>query len=793
MFRNQLKIAWRNLKSNKLYAIINLVGLSMGLTIVILLALYIAHERSFDAHFPKKDRIHRVILKTDGEHGGQTWANVPPNTAPTMMAEVTNVALAARLLRHGFGRPASLRIGDRNFTEDRFYWVDKELLPLFDVALVLGNAANALERPGTVILSETAAKKYFGDLNPLGSTLLLNNSQELEVTGVYRDFPGNSSLEAEIMASSNGSWFWERNTWSNASFETFCLFKENVSQEATQKQLDQMLDAHLPKEDQWYRLALQPLEKVHLHSASFANSYSSRIGDIQEVRNLGFLALLILLIACVNYMNLTTARSQKRSREVGISKTLGATTKSLVGRFYLETGLITAISIGLGLILAILLLPSFNGLTGQDLGIDLLLNGTFGLLALGIWAVTTIFSGLYPSLYLSRFLPKEILSPSTQRGKGKALIRKGLVVLQFAASTALIVGVVVIYQQARFIQNKNLGFASDNVMALSVGGLGQGNNADALVQEFKNLPEMTAVSLAQGYPGMDVSGRTLKKKDGDPEGINIQTNVADAGIVEALKLRLLAGKSLPGTKNATDSLVEVVLNKKAVDFLGLTPEEAIGKEASIGRPFTIVGVVDDFNYQSLHRPIGAYAFHNSPTEAKSFMLVRFNTMDLGHTVETFKNTFSQVAPNLDFNHSFLDQTIANLYAREKRAGNISMIFCLLAIFVAAMGLFGLAAYTAEQRKKEIGIRKVLGASVGEIGQMLSKESVQLVLFSLLIGFPLAYLFVEDWLEGFAYRIAIPWWVFPLSGAIALGIALATVGFQSLRAAWTDPVKSLRTE
>src|SRR5690606_3636882 len=333
----------------------------------------------------------------------------------------------------------------------------------------------------------------------------------------------------------------------------------------------------------------------------------------------------------------------------------------------------------------------------------------------------------------------------------------------------------------------------DNVMAISVGGLRGEENKEALVQEFKNLSEVTAVSMAQGYPGMDVSGRTIRGKETDQQGLNIQTNVADAGIVDALKLQLLAGSSLPRSKSEKDTLVEVVLNKKAIDYLGFTPEEAIGKEVYIGIPNTIVGVVDDFNYESLHQPIGAYAFHNSSSEGKSFMLVRFKSRDLVHTVATLKNTFTRVVPNLDFNYSFLDQTIARMYAREKRAGNISIVFCLLAIFVAALGLFGLAAYTAEQRRKEIGIRKVLGASVGKISQMLSKDFAQLVLVGLLIGFPLAYFSMENWLEGFAYRIDIEWWVFLLAGTIALGIALLTVSFQSIRAALTNPVKSLRTE
>ncbi len=793
MFRNYFKIAWRNLKTNSLFTGINIVGLSIGLSIVILLFLFVSHEKGFDSMYPKKDRIYRVLLQTDGDFGFETWATAPPVTASALRREVTNVETAARLYKHDFGGTASLRINHQNFTNDRFYWADKELLTIFDINLIKGDRIGALDRPGTVILSETAAKTYFNDEDPMGKIILVDNGVELEVTGVYKDFPENSTLDAEVLASSNGYWFYDSKTWSNASFETYCLLKENVPLEATQEQVSKMLDANVPIEDQWYTFSLQPLSKVHLYSASYGNAYTSRIGDIGEVQNLSYLAILILLIACVNYMNLTTARSQKRSREVGISKTLGASTKSLVGRFYMETGLITAISIALGVFLSILVLPGFNVLTNQGLSMDLLFDTKFIGVLLAIWILTTFMSGLYPSLYLSRFLPKEILSPSLQRGKGNAMVRKGLVVMQFAASASLIVGVLVIYQQTRFIQNKNLGFVTENVMAISVKGLRGAENKNALIQEFKNLVDVTSVAMAQGYPGIDVSGRSIRKQETDERRLNIQTNVADAEIVDVLELKLLAGNSLPAHKNQKDTLIEVVLNKKAVDFLEFTPEEAIGKVVYIGVPSTVVGVVDDFNYESLRQPIGAYAFHNNRSEGKSYMLVRFKSGNLVNTMAGLKNAYTKVLPNLDFNYSFLDQNLEKLYEREKRAGQISILFCLLAIFVAALGLFGLAAFTSEQRKKEIGIRKVLGASVSKIIQMLSKDFIKLVLIALFLGFPVSYLFMENWLEGFAYRISIPWWVFAIAGIIALLIALITVSFQSIRVALLNPVKSLRSE
>jgi len=796
MIKSYLKIAWRNLKANRLFTVINIVGLSIGLALTIILFLYISNELSFDNMYPKKSRIHRVLTLMDDDYDNETWATSPPILASALKDQVTNVETAARVYHHNFGQTASLRANNQNHTETRFFWVDKELLTIFDIEMVKGNPHHALDRPNTVILSESAAQKYFNGLDATGKTLLIDNRTPLEVTGVYKDFPNNSTLDAQVMASSKGSWFYDRASWGNVSFETYCLLKKNTTKEETMVQMGNMLNTNVAKEDQWYGLSLQPLEKIHLYSASYQNSYVSRIGDIDEVRNLSYLAILILLIACINYMNLTTARSQHRSKEVGISKTLGALSTSLALRFYMETALVAAISLILGIGLSMILLPSFNAITNQNLTLHLLASPHFVWAILGIWMVTTLVSGLYPSLHLSKFLPKEILSPSSKQEKGNALLRKGLVVLQFAASAALIVGVLVIYQQTKFLENKKLGFIPENVVAISTSGLRSDENKNTLIQEFKNNADVKSVAFAQGYPGMDVSGYVLQKNTQNGEsGLPLQANTTDAQIIEVLKLNLLAGKTLPPNKSEGDTIVQVVLNKKAIDYLGYTPDEAIGKEVVIFYRTTsrIVGVVEDFNFASLHQPIGAYAFHNHTNESTSYALVRINSSNLTATLSHLKNVFSRVAPNLDFNYSFLDQNLERLYEREKRAAKVSVVFSLLAILVACMGLFGLAAFMAEQRKKEIGVRKVLGASVMGIVNMLSKDFLRLVLVALTVAFPLAFWIMSRWLEGFAYRIDIGWTVFALSGMIALCIALATVSYQAVRAAMANPVKSLRAE
>lgn len=796
MFKNQLKIAWRNLKTNGLFSTINIIGLSIGLAITVLLFLFISNELSFNTMYPKKDRIYRVLVKTNSEFDNEVWATSPPVMASALQNEVTNVESAARLYKHNFGKTASIRANDQNYTEDMFFWVDEELLEIFDIAFLEGNRANALHRPNTAIISESAAKKYFSSGNPVGKTILVDNSKHLEITGVFKDFPKNSTINAEIMASSNGAWFYNRNSWGNVSFETYCLLKDNVTMDGTVKQMGKMLDDNVSIDGQWYSLLLQPLNEVHLYSANYQNSYASYVGDINEIRNVSFLAILILLIACINYMNLTTARSQKRSKEVGISKTLGALSKSLVLRFYVETALITGISIILGVVIAILALPGFNALTHQKISLDLMANGNFIVVVFAIWIVATLVSGFYPALYLSKFLPIQVLSPSLKHEKGNTLIRKGLVVMQFAASASLIVGVLIIYQQTNFMLNKKLGFSAENVVAISTRGLQNGENKRALIQEFKSNPNIKSVAFAQGFPGMEVSGYVLQKSELDGErGLGIQANTSDGHIIEVLKLDLLAGSTLPKEKNANDNSVQVVLNKKAVDYLGYSPEDAIGKKANIfyGKEARIVGVVEDFNFASLHEPIGAYVFHNHTSETKNYVLVRFTSGNLSNTLSHLETSFLKIAPNLDFNYSFLDQTLEQLYEQEKRTARVSVVFSILAIMVACLGLFGLAAFTAEQRKKEIGIRKVLGASIVSITKMLSKDFLKMVMISLVIAFPLAFWTMSKWLESFAYKINIGWVVFVISGVIAVIIALLTVSFQSITAAIANPIKSLRNE
>tara|TARA_R110002033_G_scaffold26394_1_gene60250 strand:- start:67756 stop:70146 length:2391 start_codon:yes stop_codon:yes gene_type:complete len=796
MLKNNLKIAWRNLKTNRLFSVINIVGLSIGLAITIVLFLFISFEKSYDAYHENKNDIYRVLVNTDDKlFANQVWCTSPAALTPALKSEAPDVKYATRMLKHNFGETAFVSVNNNNFLEKGLFWCDQDLFNIFNVEFVKGKANTAIVRPNTVVLSESTAQKYFGNGDPIGKIVKVDNDQELEVTGVYKDFPSNSTLDCNAIGSFSSTYFFKNPSWGNSSFETYLQLNENASIVSAEQQIQQVLDKNVDKEGQWFHFSLQPLEKIHLYSANYFNSYTSRIGDIKEIRNLSFLAILILLIACVNFMNLMTAKSQKRTKDVGINKTLGASTNSLVLRFYSETGLITFISLVLGVVLAIVIIPLFNAVVGQELDISLLLSSKFILGLFIIWLLTTILAGSYPAFYLSGFSPRSILNPSFKRGNNTVTIRKGLVVLQFAASVILIIGVLVIYQQLQFMQHKNLGYTPENVIAIATGGVKTTNASNTLVTELSALGSVSKVSRAQGFPGLEVSTRSLFKNENDENGINIQTNRSDGTITDVLQLKFLAGNGLPLIKQKTDTIVEVVLNKKAIDYLGYTPEEAIGKkiEMQLGANAFIIGVVDDFNFESLHRPIGAYAFHNHASEPKSYVLVRFQSSDMSSAMNQMQSVFEKIEPDAAFEYAFLDKSIEKLYEQDRKTAKISIVFCVLAIFVACLGLFGLAAFMAEQRKKEIGVRKVLGASVLGITRMLSIDFVKLVIISLLIAFPLAFWLMENWLEAFAYRITIHWFVFVIAGIIALGIALFTVSFQAIKASVANPVKSLRTE
>jgi putative ABC transport system permease protein len=802
MLLNYLKIALRTMLRYKSFSVINILGLTIGLTAFLGISLYVADELSFDSFHENKDRIYRSL--TSAEWDGRTvkWGGSPNLLAPTAMKEIPEVEKATRYFHHNFGSMAFVSTETENFTEQNLYFADPEFLDIFTLPIIKGAArAKLIDRPGTVIISERAAEKYFDTSDPIGKVLTIDNNMKLEVTGVYKTLPANSFFQAEMIASFSSNWFGQdRNqSWGNASFDSFFLLHEGVSQDAAYEKMTAMLLKNVPADRQWFKISLQPLSDIRLHSGDLDPTADRRVyGDYKQVKILIGLATIILLIASVNYMNLSTAQSQRRNKEVGIVKTLGGTFSQLTRRFYLEASVFVGASLLISLAAFGFLLPMFNALSGKAITMEFISSSWFWLGFISIWIILTVLAGLYPALYLSSFSPKLVLQKTSASGS-QAFMRKGLVVFQFSVSIILIICSVVFYQQMNFIRNKKLGYQPEQVVAVMTTPVKDRDQAVSLKTSYEALGDVVSVSRTQSYPGMSTSSRNILR-DGESEesggGSLLLTMRATHEILSVLNIKLLAGKTLPETKDPNDTTVQVVVNKATVDYLGLSPEEAIGKRVNIqgfNEMTDIVGVTEDFHFTTLRQQISPFCFHNSTqTESYSYLLVKVNTANLSGTIKQLENIYTKnVAAS--FEYTFLDQHLNSLYRAEQNLGRVVMVFAGLAIFVACLGLYALAAFTAEQRTKEIGIRKVLGASVSHVVGMLSRDFMILVIIAFVIGIPVGYYMMDKWLESFAYKTDITVVVFLSAGLISMLIAGVTVSFESFRAARTNPVESLRSE
>ncbi|MFM9838329.1 MAG: ABC transporter permease [Cyclobacteriaceae bacterium] len=796
MLLNYLKIALRNLLRHKSFSFINIAGLSIGLITFLAISLYVVDEFSFDRFHEKKDRIYRAVISADFDGQVNKWGGAPNLLGPTAMKEIPEVEKATRVFHHNFGDLAFVATEAEKFSEKELFYADPEVFDVFTIPFIKGNKSNALTRPNTIVLSQSAASKYFGDADPIGKSLTVDNDKALEVTGVYQDFPANSFLRPQLIASFSSNWFGldKNQNWGNASFDTFFLLHEGVSQQEVDKKIEAMLAKNIAKDNRWFAIALQPLLDIRLFSGDLNATFDRRpYGDFNQVKILMALALIVILIAAVNYMNLTTAQSQKRNKEVGIAKTLGATFGQLNLKFYFEASFFVFVSMLVSLAFFSFLLPIFNSLSAKSISMSFVSTGWFWLAFGIVWLFLTVLSGFYPAMYLSSFSPKSALQKTSSSG-GQRTIRKGLVVFQFAVSIILIICSVVFYKQMNFIRSKKLGYQPEQVIAVMVTGAKDREQVLSLKTEYESNSDVVAVGRSQSYPGMGTSMRNIMR-DGEDKGTSLLTTRSSSEILNVLGIKLLAGKTLPETKDAKDTTVQVVINKATSDYLQLTPEEVIGKRVSIqgfDGPTEVVGVTENFHITSLHQQIGAFCFHNARTEPFAYLLVKVNTGNLSATVKQLETIFHKTIPSA-FEYTFLDQHLDNLYRTDRTLANVVLLFASLAIFVACLGLYALAAFTAEQRTKEIGIRKVMGASVSHLVLMLSKDFMILVGIAFVIGIPAGYYIMEQWLKDFAYKTDIDVMVFVFAGAASIVIAWFTVSFESYKAASNNPVKSLRSE
>ncbi|SOE22059.1 putative ABC transport system permease protein [Spirosomataceae bacterium TFI 002] len=797
MLRNYFKIAWRNTFKNGVFTALNLFGLSMGIAIFLYLFLYTKQELSFDKHNSNYDRIVRIGQEVSFDGQTEDWACVPNIVGPTMTKELPEIETYARLLHHSFGKTAFVNSKNDKFSEQKLYWTDAGFFDIFDVDLVFGNAKTALDDPNNVLLSESIAHKYFGSNDPTGQTLKIDNEFDVLVSGVYKDFPKTSTIDANILGSfATIQWASKSLHWSNASYETYFLLGQNTSLISLTKNVNSILEKNIPEPERWFTFWVQPLSEVHLYSTNITNASTTRIGDIKQINILIALAIAILIIACINYMNLATAQSQKSKKEVGISKVMGASQGSLIKRFYVQAFIMVSLAMISGLILFMVGLPLFNYVAENSMTFSEALSSEILTAIVGITIVLTILAGSYPALMISSFSPLSLFGRKDKSYAAGEFARKGLVVLQFSASIVLIICTLVFYVQLRFMQEKDLGYNAKQVISISTEGAESKDQIDGLINEIKALSFVKSTARVQALPGGNLSTRTMSKPEDREVYASISTNFSGPEVLETLDIKLLAGNSLPSNKAIEDTMVQVVLNESAIKFYGYTPEEAIGKTAYnlFGwNNATIVGVMRDFHHADFHKPIGAYAFHNNKSEGRPNLLIRCEGGKTADNLQSIEKTFSQQMPNSAFEYMFLNDFTAKLYASETRMSRIILFFSLAAILIASLGLFGLAAYTAEKRTKEIGVRKILGASVTSIFGMLSQNFLTLVLISFAIGAPLAWYYLNSWLDGFAFRVSMPWWAFALAGLVTVLVSLLTVSYQALKAAVLDPVRSLRSE
>lgn len=796
MITNSIKVAWRNLAHNRLFSILNIFGLATGLTIAILLSLYIIQERSFDA-IPHQDRTFRYLAHVAGDGKTNIWSGVPNQVGPTVKEHIPEVESSARTVLNDFGENANLSIGENTYIENRMYWADPDITDIFDLHFIYGDKKTALNEPNSIILSASKARQYFGKDNPLNKIIQYNRRQSLKVTGVYADLPATSTFDASLIGTFSASGFTNL-TWDNASFETWIRLKSPDDRKKVEAFLPKMIYDFVNREGTYYTLSLQPLSAIHF-SQDVIHGYSNRTGDATRLRQLIYLAIALLLMAAINYMNLATARAQQRSKEVGIRKTLGVSRNGLIGKFYAETAVLTFISIICGLILAVLAIPLFNSLSGKTLMYGTLLHPVFLVGLPLLWLSVTLIAGLYPAMILSSYSPIEALKKNSIPRSAPVVFRHALVVLQFSASIILIVGVIVMYVQMKYVSQQKLGYNPENVLAIKLNSIKSNDEYVALKNKMSTLSATLSSCVSQAFPGKGENTRTLHRTADDKQGMMMTCDYMEGDISAVLQLKFLAGRMVKERSNADTTpdgqgIYEIVLNKTAVDFLGFTPQEAIGRKvlADIGNQTTIVGVVDNFNFASLHTPIGPYSFSNSWGGLR-YILVRFKTGNLTETLAQYEKAYKEVLPEGAFDYTFLDSNLKTLYLADEQMAAILTAFSLLAVLVGCLGLFGLATYTAEKRMKEIGVRKVMGATVPSLVRLLCTDLVRLVIIAFIIACPLAYWGFGKWLENFTYRIDMQWWMFGLGGLMAIVIAVCTVSTQAIRAAIANPVHSLKSE
>jgi putative ABC transport system permease protein len=826
MFRNNIIIALRTILRNKTNSVVNIAGLAIGLACVILIALYVRDERGYDRFFKNAGRIYQVDM--DALMGGQggLLSNTPPSVGPALQKTFPEIEAYTRFYVMG-NEVISNSAKDKTrklFTEKHLLAVDSNFLELFDFAFKKGDAGTCLQKPYSIVLTESTAVKYFGKEDPVGKYLVLDEyNQPFEVTAVLKDLPTQSTIQFDLLVPTSAcppvqrfswSWVWlQMNTYVLLNKNTptdpasisklVSKFPDMVKVQAAYafKRIGQPYDDFVKKGGRW-NFFLQPLTDVHLYSANIGTQFLYTLSDIKYIYIFSAIALLIIILACVNFMNLSTAQSVTRAKEVGIRKVLGSEKKQLIRQFLLEALVYSFISAFFALILVAFCLPAFNAVSGKTLHLDSIFQSGIWLFILLLTILTGLLAGSYPAFYLTSFNPVSVLKGGVfKKSFSNLLIRNGLVVFQFTISIALIICTIILFQQLRFTQTKDLGLKKDNVIFIPNGDKIPAKDEETMRQEILTMPGVNHASISTSVPTLKSFGDSYvpdPSTSGEKliKDILINSFIVDDQFIPTLNIQLLQGRNF--SKEFNDS-TSVIINETTAKQIGWKHplDQYMTYQGNNGQRFKVIGVMKDFDIGSVRDAMSPFAiFHTSSKSyftGSSYLVIAVDPQRTKTLLSQFENKWKSFTSEIPFEYGFLDKSFEALYIDEQRMGTVFGIFTALSIFVACLGLFGLSVYTADRRKKEIGVRKVLGASVQNLVRLLSKEFVKLVIIAAIIAFPIAWWMMHKWLQDFAYRIFIQWWVFALAMIIALLIALVTISFQAIKAAVANPVTSLRSE
>lgn len=804
MFRNYFKTAWRNIRKNKLFSFINILGLSIGIATCFIIMLYVQDELNYDRFNKNANNIARVIFKADINGGKINESVCMPPVAGVMKKDFPQVQDATRIQDQGSSK---IIYKNKVFKDDQFANVDANFFSIFTLPMIKGDAKTALLQPHTVVMTQSTAEKYFGNEDAIGKTIIVtaDDNRPYVVTGIIKDIPVNSHFHFDIFGSMKSNERASEDTWMSGGFHTYLLLKPGTDIKQMETGFPAMVKTYMgPAIQQAMGLslndfitkgnslgfALQPLTDIHLNSTTTTEFEPG--GNATYVYIFGGVALFMLIVACINFINLSTASASKRAKEVGVRKVAGSSKTQLVKQFLSESVMIAVFALLFAFVLVEIALPLFNNISGKQLSFDAKPIIAF----IGLGLMVGIVAGIYPAFYLSSFKPIAVLKGKLTSNNKSFGLRSSLVIFQFFISVALIIGTIVVYQQMKFIQQKDLGFNKEQIITIPNSYV-LGKNEQAFKQQMLRDSRIINATTSWYKPaGPSNYNNALAYPQGNDNLIvNGVDYHVDENYIPTLGMKMISGRNF-SPQFTTDSFA-IILNETAVKSFGWNTSAAIGKtiirqNSDRGRnvPYHVIGVVKNFNFKSLHEAISPLLMSLNP---EGGLIFKIKTTDVSGLLSTMKKQWDAYNTDEPFTYAFMDDLYNKTYAAEQTTGTILNIFSLLTIFVACLGLFGLATYTAEQRTKEIGIRKVLGASVMQVTQMLSKEFLKLVLIASLIAFPAAWWAMNKWLQIFAYRININWWIFIVAGFAALLIALLTVSFQAIKAAIANPVKSLRTE